>query len=90
MINHPIKHSDAFVETKIGDELIVMHLESGEFFSLRGTAAEIWELADGGRSTDQIVEELAARHDAPADAVREDVQEFLDQLGQAGLVAESE
>lgn len=86
MISQPKKHSPAFVETKIGDEVIVMHLESGEFFSLRGTAAEIWLLIDNQRSTSDIVKELADQHDAPASAVKDDVTEFLNQLGQAGLL----
>lgn len=86
MINHPKKYSPAFVETKIGDEVIVMHLESGEFFSLRGTAAEIWLLIDNERSSSDIAAILAEQHGAPESSVAADVQEFLDQLGQAGLL----
>lgn len=86
MINHPKKYAPAFVETKIGDEVIVMHLDSGEFFSLRGTAAEIWLLIDDERSSSEIVAVLAEKHGAPEASVAGDVQEFLDQLGQAGLL----
>lgn len=86
MTSTPKKHAPAFVETKIGEEMIVMHLESGEFFSLKGTASEIWSLIDGEQSTADIVTTLAERHDAPEEAVKEDVEEFIKQLGQAGLL----
>ena len=90
MTSNPKKHAPAFVETKIGEEMIVMHLESGEFFSLKGTASEIWSLIDGDHSTSAIVTVLAQRHDAPEDAVKEDVEEFIKQLGQAGLLEHRE
>ena len=86
MIDRPRKNATAFVETKIGDEIIVMHLESGEFFSLRGTAGEIWQLIGEVETTEEIAEVLAERHNAPAEAVQNDVAEFLDQLAQADFL----
>lgn len=86
MIENPKKHAPVFVETKVGDEVIVMHLDSGEFFSLRGTAAQIWLLIDNERSLSEIVAVLAKEHGAPESAVSPDVEEFIKQLGQAGLL----
>ena len=48
-----------FVETVIDDEIVVMQLDSGDFFSLSGSARAIWEAIDGTRDEAAI---CAARH----------------------------
>jgi hypothetical protein len=63
-----------------------MSLDTGDFFSLTGTARDIWDLIDGTRTRDCLVGELADLHDVAPSAVAADVGAFLDQLGAAGLV----
>lgn len=75
-----------FVETTIDDEVIVMELGGGEFFSLTGTAAEIWRLIDGGRSRKAILAELSVDRDAPGEVIASDLDAFLQQLVKAGFV----
>jgi pyrroloquinoline quinone biosynthesis protein D len=82
------KASDRFTETAIDDEIVVMSLESGEFFSLTGTACAIWEAIDGTRDRDAIVADLATRYSASPDAIAGDVDEFLADLRGAGLLTE--
>ena len=39
-----------FSETRVDDEVVVMHLGTGDFFSLKDSAKAIWEQIDGERS----------------------------------------
>ena len=75
-----------FSESRIDDEVVLMQIDSGEFFSLSGTAAAIWELIDGTRNRATLVAELAERYDADPTHVGSDVDAFLAKLGAAGLV----
>lgn len=81
------KDPSKFVETEIDDEVVLMDLASGDFFSLAGTSLEVWRLLDGSRSETQIVAELDAVHDAPAGQIAADVAEFLAELRAAGMIA---
>ena len=82
----PAKRAASFSETRIDDEVVVMALASGEFFSLRETAREVWEAIDGERTRDEIVAVLAAVHGVEPAAITDDVDIFLAELHGAGLV----
>lgn len=81
------KATDRFSETAIDDEIVVMNLESGDFFSLTGTAKSIWELIDGDRDRAALLRDLAKAFAASEEEIAGDVDAFLDQLGAAGLLA---
>lgn len=80
------KRPDRFVETEIDDEIVVMDLDSGNFFSLKDTALEIWRLVDGARTRADITAALAEIYDAGEGDLADDIAEFLDQALAAGLL----
>jgi pyrroloquinoline quinone biosynthesis protein D len=80
------KAQGRFSETEIDDEIVVMNLESGDFFSLTGTAREIWRLIDGTRDRAGLIAALAADYGIDGAAVATDVDEFLAELAAAGLL----
>jgi pyrroloquinoline quinone biosynthesis protein D len=82
-----IKRSDRFAETGIDDEIVVMRLDSGDFFSLEGTAASTWRLIDGTRDRAALIEALAVEYGADESEIAADVDDFLAQLQRQGLVA---
>lgn len=81
------KAAGHFSETVIEDEVVVMSLDSGDFFSLTGTARDIWALIDGTRDKAAIIDALAQRYAAPRDAIAAEIEAFLAQLSGAGLLA---
>lgn len=80
------KLPDRFTETAIDDEVVLMTLAGGDFFSLRGTGKAIWEKIDGERARDAIVAELATEYAVPAEQIAVEVDGFVAQLQQAGLI----
>lgn len=80
------KRPDTFSETAIDGEIVLLNLSNGTFFSLTGTAAEIWPLLDGARTRDELLDELAEVHGETAAAIAEDVDAFLAQLAGAGFL----
>ena len=80
------KKPGKFVETEIDDEVVLMDLESGNFFSLAGTSLAVWKAIDGACTEAQIVSRLAGDYAADADLVAADVAEFLAELRNAGLI----
>jgi hypothetical protein len=80
------KQIDRFTETDIDDEIVVMRLDTGEFFSLAGTGAAAWRLIDGTRDRAGLINALAAEFDGEEAEIAADVDEFLLQLKEFGLV----
>lgn len=82
------KRADRFSETEIDGEVVIMQIDNGDFFSLTDSAVEIWKRIDGTRDRDAIVSALAGEFDAPAADIARDVDAFLSQLRDAGLLAD--
>jgi hypothetical protein len=61
-------------------EAIMIHLESGRYYSAEGVAATLWSLLDGGSRVGSIVAAVAGRFDVPPDRAREDVERFVAEL----------
>lgn len=81
------KRIDLYTESELDGEIVLMRLDSGEFFSIAGTGTAIWELIDGRRSRDDLVAELRGRFEGPFETIAGDVDGFLAQLTAAGLLA---
>jgi Coenzyme PQQ synthesis protein D (PqqD) len=68
------------IHETIDDETIVINLDSGTYYSLRGTGAEIWSMLFSSLSADEVVSELLRRHEGDADKVRAAVGDLVDEL----------
>lgn len=82
-----VKATAAYTETEIDDEIVVMSLESGDFFSLTGSARAIWLALDRQLDRAGLIAALAAEFGAGPDEIAGDVDAFLAQLTSAGLLA---
>jgi hypothetical protein len=81
------KLSERFTEAAIDDEIVIMRVDTGEFFSLTGTAAATWRLIDGHRNRAVLLSALTDEYSADETAIAADVDEFLAQLKEMGLLA---
>lgn len=81
------KLPERFSESMIDDEVVVMSLDSGDFFSLTDTSREIWLLIDGTGSRDSIIAELVRAYEGELEAISIDVDDFLSQLQKNGFIA---
>ena len=81
------KRPDQLSETAIDDEIVVMSLDCGTFFSLTGTGRTIWELLDRYPERAALLTALARAYDQDEAAIAAELDEFVASLSQAGLVA---
>jgi hypothetical protein len=78
--------STAYVESP--ERVVVVDLDHLELppYVFEGTAAQVWACVDGDRSEAQIVTDLSAAYDVPAEVVAPDVRRFVERLRDLGLV----
>ena len=85
---NPPSRSPRVVHSSLsGGEMVLLHLETGQYHELNPIGALIWELLDGSRGTEEVSAEIRAKvHDPPADldAV---VAGFVSDLKARGLVS---
>jgi len=74
------------VHDRFDDEVVVINLKTGCYFGLRETAADIWDLAAGGATQDEIIASIRAAYPGPAEDVEKDVAAFLSELSAEDLV----
>ncbi|MEO1045694.1 MAG: PqqD family protein [Pseudomonadota bacterium] len=81
-----INKTDSHVETVVDDEMVLMDIEHGNFYSLTDTGKRIWELIDGPTRVDTLVERLTAEYDVAENECIEHLSGLLHDLQQRGLV----
>lgn len=74
------------VHDAIDDGIVVVNLTAGAYFTLDGTAREIWELLVSGRTRGEIAADLARRYDARPPEILNGVDGLLTRLVEEGLV----
>lgn len=65
--------------------LVVLHPDSGKFFTLGDTGLAIWQMLDDESEVDRIVEALVGEYEVDAESCRAEVHRFADQLAAAGF-----
>ena len=80
------KAKGQFSERAIDDEIVVMSLDSGTFFSLSETGRSIWELLDRHSDRAELLTALAQTYGQDETAIAAELDEFLASLGAAGLL----
>jgi hypothetical protein len=82
------KRLDRFTEAAVDDEIVVMRLDNGDFFSLSATSAEIWRLIDGTNDRNALIALLSQRFEDHEGKIAGDVDAFLAEIRGMGLLAD--
>ncbi len=70
---------------RVGDEMVLLNLESEQYFGLNRVGAEIvTRLTE--RSWTEAVRSLEADYEVDADVLRQDIQDLVEALRSAGLI----
>ncbi len=81
-----IRISDDAVFRELGDEAVVLNLESGMYFGLNGVALRIWQLIDQLGQLPAVRDAVVAEFDVDPDAADRDLTNLVEELLARGLV----
>jgi Coenzyme PQQ synthesis protein D (PqqD) len=68
------------------DEVVIINLKTGSYFSLEKVGADIWILVDSGVTVDEIVEGIAHRYEASRGDVENSVRTMLKEFQREELI----
>jgi hypothetical protein len=91
LLEKQYSRNEQFISRQIADEFLlipVTHQLNGEnwLFVLNEVGARIWELMDGGRSVQQIEQQLLEEFDTTPEQLEEDLLRLLGQLQELGAI----
>lgn len=84
-INRPKVILEAF-----DDEVVLVNLDSGNYYTIDKVGVDIWEYIEQGADTDEIVKRVIDAHEADSSHIEVAVLEFVGELQQEGLVVPAE
>ena len=74
------------VHETIDGEVILIHMETGFYYSLEGSGSEIWDALVAGGATDQIAGSLRRRYVAPPGVIEDSVSAIAEELHRERLL----
>lgn len=74
------------ISGQIDDDLVMMDITKGSYFSLNSVATRIWELLEKPLSLDSLCNELLNEYDVSPVQCRADVEEHLTKMQELGLI----
>jgi hypothetical protein len=80
------------IHETIDGEVIVINLASGNYYSLKGSGADIWEVLQSspGADVSTIAEAVARSYGRPGDALEGEIAEFVRRLKDEELVTRAD
>lgn len=78
--------SENHVSENVGDETIILDLDSGEYYGLSGVGGRIWQLLQSPTTGKEVQAVIQEEYDVTAERSREDVIEFLRTLAEEELI----
>lgn len=75
---------------RLQDEVIIINVATGSYFSGSGTAADLWTLLAGGASFDEMVAILAAAYGTDAASITGDLEACIAGLIESAVISVGE
>jgi len=82
-----IRKQGDWLSAKVGDELVMMSAEKGNYIGLSEVGARIWELIETPQEIDAVCAQLMDEFDVAPEVCRAEVEVFLSELTTHGAIA---
>ena len=81
-----VSFSESLFAQEIDGEMVLLDMNSENYFGLDAVASDIWRILQEGKSLQETIEELLKLYDVDEETLRKDLSTFVRQLQEQGLV----
>lgn len=64
----------------IDDELVLLHVDKGQYYSLKGAGPDLWARLENPASLDDLVDWICGEHEVAREVALADIEGFLSEL----------
>lgn len=82
-----VRKQGDWLAARVGEELVMMSADKGNYIGLSEVGARIWELLETPQEVDAVCARLQEEYDVTPEACRAEVESFLNELAGHGAVA---
>lgn len=82
-----VRKQGDWLAAKVGDELVMMSADKGNYVGLSEVGARIWELIETPQDIDAVCVQLEGEFEVAPEVCRSEVESFLNELAGHGAVA---
>ena len=80
------QRTDGFVSAPVGEGTVILHLDSGRYYSFDDSALAVWDLLEAPQSLPGLVDRLTGTYDVQPGDCESDTAKFLAELAAKGLI----
>lgn len=81
-----ISAAQQILSSDIGDEMVMMDINLGKYFSLKGPSGRVWELIDQDTDVGSIYEALIEEYDVDAEQCKQELFSLLNDMHDADMI----
>jgi len=85
-INTVVKAPEGVIHTEMNDEVVLMHVANGTYYSLNEVGSTIWSLLSSPLTISDICKSVEKEYEVSIDECKEDVMRLIQELYGVGLV----
>ena len=82
-----VRRQGDWLSARVGDELVMMSAEKGNYIGLSEVGARIWELIATPQDVDAVCVQLQDEFEVKPEVCRAEVESFLNELVKHGAIA---
>lgn len=79
----------SIVANKVGDEYILLHLETGLYHGLDGVGTLIWEKLSAGEPLTAIKQSITAKYEVSDEVAERDLRALIEEMLDADIVIQT-
>lgn len=81
-----IRNETDFISAELDGELVLMHMNSGEYFGMDKTTTKMWTLLENPKTKEVLVNDLTQVYDVEKDRCEEDITPVLTNMVNRGFL----
>ena len=81
-----VSRRETMIAADVGNEAVILDIQSGYFFQLNRTAAQVWGLLESQITAGELCAKMAESHLVDSAICRGDVMDFIADMRDRGLI----
>jgi len=78
---------DGVMFNRVGEEIVLLDLDSGTYFGLDSVGSRIWELVTGNATIGGAIDSMLAEYEVEAEVLERDVLALMNELEEKKLIS---
>ena len=88
--NQKITVSENVFAQEVDDEMVLLDMNSENYFGLDEVASDIWQTMQGKETLQEVFDAMLEIYDVEEDVLKKDISSFIEKLKESGLIEISE